>query len=89
MRECLRPAEAFMRACLRPMEAARFRVQKGANNRQLIVAGIERFFRYAYAAPIRLRQTCKTLCALHKYTQTVTSVFFVSGNSDMHACLRR
>ena len=40
--------------------------------------------------PIRIRrQTCKKLCVLHKYTQTVFSVFFVSGNSDMHACLRR
>ena len=38
-----RPAETFMRACRRPTEAARFRVQKCANNHQLIVAGIERF----------------------------------------------
>ena len=39
----LRPAETFMRACRRPTEAAHFRVQKGANNRQLIVAGVQRF----------------------------------------------
>ena len=42
-------AETFMRACRRPTEAARFRIQKGANNR-LIVAGVQRFLRYAYAA---------------------------------------
>ena len=39
----LRPAETFMRACRRPTEAACFRVQKCANNHQLIVAGFERF----------------------------------------------
>ena len=43
----LRPAETFMRACHRPTEAARFRVRKGANNRQLIVAGVQRFLQYA------------------------------------------
>ena len=46
----LRPAETFMRVCPRPMEAVCFRVRKGANNHQLIVAGVQRFLRYAYAA---------------------------------------
>ena len=39
----LKPTEMFMHVCLRPTEAARFRVQKCANNHQLIVAGLERF----------------------------------------------
>ena len=39
----LRPAETFMCACRRPTEAACFRVQKCANNHQLIVAGVKRF----------------------------------------------
>ena len=39
----LRTAETFMRACRRPTEVACFRVQKWANNHQLIVAGVERF----------------------------------------------
>ena len=46
----LRPAELFIPECLRPTEAVCFRVQKCANNRQLIVASIQRFLGYAYAA---------------------------------------
>ena len=46
----LRPAETFMCACRRPTEAACFRVRKGANKSQLIVAGVQRFLQYAYAA---------------------------------------
>ena len=85
----LRPAERFMRACLRPTEAACFPVRKCANNRQLIVAGIQRFvgYAYAYAARFRIIQTCKTLCALLKYTQTLIGVFFIHGNGNTHACL--
>ena len=49
----LRPAETFMRACRRPTEAARFRVQKCANNHQLIVASAQRFLRHACAARLR------------------------------------
>ena len=45
--ESLRPAETFMRECPRPTGAACLRVQKCENNRQLIVAGIQRFLRYA------------------------------------------
>ena len=50
----LRPTETFMHACRRPMEAARFRVQKGTNNYQLNIAGVERFLGHAYAARFRL-----------------------------------
>ena len=50
----LRPAEPFMHACLRPTEAACFRVQKCANNRPLIVDGIQRVLQYACAAPFRI-----------------------------------
>ena len=46
----LRPAETFMRACRRPTEAACLRVRKCANNRQLIVAGAQRYLRHAWAA---------------------------------------
>ena len=63
--------------------------EKGANNLQLIVAVIQWIVRHAYAARFRIIQTRKTLCALRTYTQTVISVFFVHGNGDMHACLRR
>ena len=44
----LGPAETFMRACLRPTEAACFRIQKCANNRQLMVVIIQRFVWHAY-----------------------------------------
>ena len=50
----VRPAETFMRACCRPTEAARFRVQKCANNLQLIIAGDEWLLGHAYAARFRL-----------------------------------
>ena len=63
--------------------------ETNANTLQLIVAAIERFVWHAYAARFRLLQTRKTLCALRTYTQTVLSVFFVHGNSDTRACLRR
>ena len=89
MRACLRPAEALIRACMRPTQAARFRVQSNANTLQLIVAVIQRFVRHAYAARFRIIQTRKTLCALCTYTKTVLSVFFVHGNGDTCACLRR
>ena len=46
----LRPTEMFMHACLMPKEAARFRVQKCANNHQLIVSGVQRFLPQACAA---------------------------------------
>ena len=49
----LRPAETFMRVCRRPTEAACFRAQKCANNRQLIVAGVQRFLQHACAAYFR------------------------------------
>ena len=50
----LRPTEAFMHACISTTEAAGFRVQKCANNHQLIVAGFERFLRHACTARFRL-----------------------------------
>ena len=85
----LRPSETFIHVCLRPREAARFRVRKCANNCQLIVAGIQRFVRYAYAAHFRviLVHTGKTMWPLRTFIQTVIGVFFVHGNSDTHACL--
>ena len=84
----LRPAETFMRACHRPREAAHFRVQKCANNHQLIVAGVERSLRHACAAAhFRVIHTHKTPCALRIYTQTLIGEFFVHGISNMHACL--
>ena len=67
----LRPAETFMHACPRPTETACLRVQKCANNCQLIVDGIQRFLRYAYAACFRIVLTCKTLHALRIHTQTL------------------
>ena len=83
----LRPAETFMRACRRPTEAACLRVQKCANNRQLIVAGTQRFLRHACTAHFHVIHTRKTLCALRIYTQTLIGVFFVHGNGNTHACL--
>ena len=82
-----RPAETFMRACRRPTEAACLRVRKCANNRQLIVAGAQRFLRHACAAHFRVIHTRKTPCALRIYTQTLIGVFFVHGNAHTHACL--
>ena len=72
----LRPAETFMPACCRPIEKARFRERKCANT-QLIVAGIQRFLQHAYAAHIHVIHTCKTLCALCIFTQTLIGIFFV------------
>ena len=83
----LRPAETFMRACRRPTEAACLRVQKCANNRQLIVAGARRFLQHACAARFRVIHTRKTPCALRIYTQTLIGIFYVHGNGNMHACL--
>ena len=83
----LRPAETFMRACRRPKEAACLPVRKCANNRQLIVAGAQRFLRHACTAHFRVIHTRKTLCALRIYTQTLIGVFFVHGNAHTHACL--
>ena len=51
--------------------------KKCANNRQLIVAGIQRFLRWAYTARFHVVDTRKTLRALRVYTQTVIGVFFV------------
>ena len=82
-----RLVEMFMCACHRPTEAARFRVQKCANNHQLIVAGVERFLWHACAAHFRVIHTRKTPCALRIYTQTLIGVFFVHGNAHTHACL--
>ena len=76
-----------MHACLRPTEAACFRVRKCANNRQLIVAGIQRILQYAYAARFRFIHTHKTLHALRTYMQTVIVVFFVHRNGNMQ-CMR-
>ena len=82
-----RPAEMFMHVCSRSTEAARFCVQKCANNHQLIVAGVERFLQHACAAHFRVVHTRKTQCALRIYTQTLIGVFFVHGNAHTHACL--
>ena len=38
-----RPADTFKHVCIRPTEAAHFRLQKCANNLQLIIAGVETF----------------------------------------------
>ena len=83
----LRPAETFMRAYLRPREAARFCVRKCANNRLLIVAGIQRFARYAYAARFRVIYTRKALHALRTFTQTVIGIFFLHRNGHTRACV--
>ena len=69
-----------MHACQRPTEDARFRVRKGAINRLLIVAGAQRFLRYAYVACFRIIQTRKTpfvlhvFCAVFLYTETVKRI---------------
>ena len=76
-----------VRACLRPTEAARFRLRKCANNHLLIVAGVPRFLRHAYAARSRVIQTRKTLCALRIYKHTLIGVLFEHGNGNMLACL--
>ena len=73
----LRPAETFMRVCPRPMEAVCFRVRKGANNHQLIVAGVQRFFRYAYAdrrakSYVYYINIRKQYLAYFSYPETVT-----------------
>ena len=68
--------ETFISACLRSKEAACFRVGKCANNRQLIVAIIQRIVLFAYAARFRLTQTRKMLCALRICKQTVIGIFF-------------
>ena len=83
----LRHVEAFIRACMKLTKAACFRIRKGANNRQLIVAGIQRFLQCAYTARFRVTHTRKTLRALCLYTQTVIGVLFVHGNGNMNACL--
>ena len=77
-----------MCACQRPTEAACFRVQKGANNHLLIVAGVERFLRHAYAARFCVIQTRKTLHVLRVYTQTLIGVFFVHRNGNTHLRMR-
>ena len=69
----LRPAEALC-ACMRPTKAACFRIWKCANKRQLIVAGIQRFLRWAYTlwhytARFHVIDTRKTLRVLRVYTQ--------------------
>ena len=85
----LRPAETFMHVCLRLMEAACFLVRKCANNHKLIVAGVERFLRHAYASRFSVTQTRKSLCALCIFKQTLTGLFFVHKNVNMHAILTR
>ena len=60
-----------MHACCRPTEAARFREQKCANNRQLIVAGVQRFLRHACAAHFRVMHTRENaVCATYIYVNT-------------------
>ena len=50
--------------------------RKCANNRQLIVAGIQRFLLYAYAARFRIVLTRKTLpCATSTYADTDWRIF--------------
>ena len=83
----LRREETFILACLRSTEAACFLVRNCENNRQLIVAGIQRFVQYVYTARFHLKQTRKTLCALRVYTKTVIGGFFVHGNGNRFACL--
>ena len=85
----LQPAEAECCVRMRPTEAACFRIQKCANNCQLIVAGIQRFIQCAYTARFHVIHTRKMLRALRVYTQTVIGVFFVHINSNMHGCLTR
>ena len=78
----LRPAETFMRVCLRPMEAACFCVRKCANNRQMIDAGIQRFYNthaqlasvsYKHAKRcVRYVYICKHWLPYFSYTETVT-----------------
>ena len=75
----LRPAETFMCACRRPTEAAHFRVQKCANNHQLIVASVQRFLQHACAAHFRVIHTPKMPYALRIYRQTLIGVFFMHG----------
>ena len=69
----LRPAEALC-ACMRPTKAACFRIWKCANNRQLIVAGIQRFLRCAYtqnavcATCIHANSDWRIFCTQERYT---------------------
>ena len=75
----LRLAKTFMHACCRPTEAAHFRVQKCANNHQLIVASVQRFLQHACAAHFRVIHSPKMSCALRIYRQTLIGVFFMHG----------
>ena len=59
--------ERVANVSLRPTEAACFRVQKCANNHQLVVAGIQRCVQYTYSACFRVIHTRKTLHALRTY----------------------
>ena len=79
--------ERVANVSLRPTEAACFRVQKCAKNRQLVVAGIQRCVQYTYSACFRVIHTRKTLHALRTYTQTVIGVCFIHGNGQTCACL--
>ena len=86
----LRPAEAFVCACMRATEAACFRIQKCANNRQLIVAGIKRFLRCTYTARFPCHtytQNAVYATCIYANTQTVIGIFFVHEDGNMHACL--
>ena len=84
----LGPAETFMRACLRPTEAACFRIQKYANNCQLIVVGLQRFVRHTYAARFHVIHTSKMLFALCIYMQTLILAYFSYTETVIHACLK-
>ena len=84
----LRLTEAFMHACISTTEAAGFRVQKCANNHQLIVAGFERFYdTHAQPVSVSPRHAKRRVRYVYIYTQTLIVVFFVHGNGNMHACI--
>ena len=90
----LKPAEAFMRACCRPTEAACFRVRKGANNRQLIVAGVKGFYdTHTQLTSILYRHAKGRVCYIITYTiihtQTLIGLFFVHRIAHTHGWLTR
>ena len=73
----LRLEETFMCSCCRPTEAARFCERKCANNRQLIVAGIQSVF-----------TTCmRSSLPCHTYTQNNACATYIYANTDRHIFL--
>ena len=64
-----------MHACRRMTEAARFREQKSANNRQLIVAEVQRFLRHALRT--ELVSYC---CSQHTDFKIIQLIPAVAGN---------